>query len=50
VSSGEKSRLPFNTVLTDAVRFGMHLTYIDRATYRAKASPEVEAALRKQFG
>lgn len=41
---------PLNAVLTDAVRFGMHLVYMDRATYRRKASPQVEAALREQFG
>jgi 1-aminocyclopropane-1-carboxylate deaminase/D-cysteine desulfhydrase-like pyridoxal-dependent ACC family enzyme len=49
VIRGEE-HLPLNAVLTDAVRFGMHLTYMDRTTYRAKTSPEVEAILREQFG
>jgi 1-aminocyclopropane-1-carboxylate deaminase len=49
VIRGEE-HLPLNAVLTDAVRFGMHLVYMDRATYRRKASPQVEAALREQFG
>ena len=49
VIRGEE-HLPLNAVLTDAVRFGMHLTYMDRATYRAKERAEVGAALREQFG
>jgi 1-aminocyclopropane-1-carboxylate deaminase/D-cysteine desulfhydrase-like pyridoxal-dependent ACC family enzyme len=49
VIRGEE-HLPLNAVLTDAVQFGMHLVYMDRATYRRKASPQVEAALREQFG
>lgn len=49
VIRGEE-HLPLNAVLTDAIRFGMHLTYMDRTTYRAKSSPEVEAILREQFG
>jgi 1-aminocyclopropane-1-carboxylate deaminase len=49
VIRGEE-HLPLNEVLTDAVGFGMHLVYMDRGTYRSKASPQVEAALRDQFG
>jgi 1-aminocyclopropane-1-carboxylate deaminase len=48
VIRGEE-HLPLNEALTDAVQFGMQLVYMDRATYRRKASPEVEAALREQF-
>jgi 1-aminocyclopropane-1-carboxylate deaminase len=49
VIRGEE-HLPLNTVLADATRFDMHLTYLDRATYRSKTSPEVGADLRAQFG
>lgn len=49
VIRGEE-HLPLNAVLSDAVRFGMRLTYLDRTTYRSKTGPEVEAALREQFG
>jgi 1-aminocyclopropane-1-carboxylate deaminase len=49
VIRGEE-HLPLNVVLTDAVRFGMHLTYMDRVTYRGKTSLEVRAALWGQFG
>ena len=49
VIRGEE-HLPLNEVLADAVRFGMHLVYMDRVTYRRKASPQIEAALREQFG
>src|SRR4029077_19194530 len=33
-----------------AVRHGMRLTYLDRAAYREKMSPEVIAMLHRQFG
>lgn len=49
VIRGEE-HLPLNTVLRDAVRFGMRLTYMDRAAYRRKTCPEVETALRERFG
>ncbi|MBV8996373.1 MAG: 1-aminocyclopropane-1-carboxylate deaminase/D-cysteine desulfhydrase [Pseudonocardiales bacterium] len=49
VIRGEE-HLPLNTVLSDAVRFGMRLIYMDRAMYRRKVCPEVETALREQFG
>jgi 1-aminocyclopropane-1-carboxylate deaminase len=49
VIRGEE-HLPLNPVLTDAARFGMHLTYMDRAAYRSKTSPEVGASLRAGFG
>ena len=45
-----EEHFPLNEVLTEAVGFGMHLVYMDRVTYRRKASPEIETSLRKQFG
>jgi len=41
---------PFNEVLAGAVGDGMRLRYLDRETYRHKASPDVLAQLRDQFG
>lgn len=49
VIRGEE-HLPLNAVLRDAVRFGMRLTYMDRAVYRRKTFPEVVTALRERFG
>lgn len=49
VIRGEE-HLPLNPVLTAAVRYGMRLTYLDRATYRNKMSPAVIAALHRRFG
>jgi len=41
---------PLNPSLSYAVRRGMHLAYLDRETYRNKASPEVIRALHERFG
>ena len=49
VIRGEE-HLPRNASLDYAVRHGMRLVYLDRATYRRKTSPAVIAALRDQFG
>lgn len=49
VIRGEE-HLPLNPSLSYAVRHGMRLTYLDRATYRNKMSSEVISALRAQFG
>jgi 1-aminocyclopropane-1-carboxylate deaminase len=49
VIRGEEHR-PLNPSLSDAVRYGMRLTYLDRATYRAKSEPGVIAMLHEGFG
>jgi 1-aminocyclopropane-1-carboxylate deaminase len=49
VIRGEE-HLPLNPVLAYAVSRGMRLTYLDRATYRNKTSPDVIAGLRERFG
>lgn len=49
VIRGEE-HLPLNPSLDYAVRQGMRLTYLDRAKYREKMSPEVIALLHRQFG
>lgn len=49
VIRGEE-HLPLNPSLDYAVRHGMRLTYLDRAAYREKMSPEVIAMLHRQFG
>jgi 1-aminocyclopropane-1-carboxylate deaminase len=49
VIRGEE-HLPLNPSLEYAVRHGMRLAYLDRATYREKMSPEVIAMLRRRFG
>jgi 1-aminocyclopropane-1-carboxylate deaminase len=49
VIRGEE-RLPLNPTLSYATSHGMHLTYLDRTTYRNKTSPEVIVALGHQFG
>jgi 1-aminocyclopropane-1-carboxylate deaminase len=49
VIRGEQ-HLPLNPTLEYAVRHGMRLTYLDRATYRDKMSPGVIDALRGRFG
>ncbi|MEV6285731.1 pyridoxal-phosphate dependent enzyme [Kribbella sp. NPDC051770] len=41
---------PLNPSLAYAVSRGMELTYLDRATYREKATDEVVDALRREFG
>jgi len=45
-----EEHLPLNPVLAYAREQGMRLTYLDRTTYRAKASPEVLEGLRRRFG
>ncbi len=49
VIRGEE-HLPLNPALDYAVRHGMTLDYLDRATYRDKASAAVEERLRQRFG
>lgn len=49
VIRGEEHR-PLNPSLAHAVAHGMHLTYLDRATYRRSGDPDVIAALREEFG
>jgi 1-aminocyclopropane-1-carboxylate deaminase len=49
VIRGEE-HLPLNPVLAFAVDHGMHLTYIDRSTYRRKTDPDVAARLHAEFG
>ena len=49
VIRGEE-HLPRNPSLDYAVRHGMRLVYLDRATYRRKMSPAIIAALRGRFG
>ncbi len=49
VIRGEE-HLPLNYSLAYAVSRGMRLSYMDRITYRRKDSPEVIAALRREFG
>ena len=49
VIRGEEHR-PRNPSLDYAVRHGMRLVYLDRATYRHKMGPAVIAALRGRFG
>lgn len=41
---------PLNPSLRFAVDRGMHLTYLDRQTYRRKRDPDVVAGLRREFG
>jgi 1-aminocyclopropane-1-carboxylate deaminase len=45
-----QEHLPLNASLDYAVRHGMRLAYLDRATYRDKMGPEVIAALHGRFG
>ncbi|WP_406315304.1 pyridoxal-phosphate dependent enzyme [Streptosporangium sp. NBC_01639] len=49
VIRGEEHQ-PLNDVLTFAADCGMRLTYMDRATYRAKDTVPVIDALRQEFG
>ncbi|MEU8251183.1 pyridoxal-phosphate dependent enzyme [Nonomuraea sp. NPDC048916] len=49
VIRGEE-RLPLNPSLAYAVACGMTLTYLDRAAYRLKHTPEVLADLRARWG
>jgi 1-aminocyclopropane-1-carboxylate deaminase len=49
VIRGEE-HLPLNDSLADAADHGMHLTYLDRSTYREKHTPLVIDRLRAEFG
>ena len=49
VVRGEE-HLPLNDTLRYAIDCGMHLTYLDRTTYRARASDEVVGSLHARFG
>lgn len=49
VIRGEE-HLPLNPSLAYAVERGMRLTYLDRATYRAKREPAVLDELRREWG
>jgi 1-aminocyclopropane-1-carboxylate deaminase len=49
VVRGEE-HVPLNDTLARAVSHGMKLVYMDRGTYREKASPRVIAELRARFG
>ena len=49
VVRGEE-HLPLNEVLATAVRFGMRLMYLDRATYREKHTAGVLGRMRDLFG
>lgn len=49
VVRGEE-HLPLNATLRYAAECGMNITYLDRTTYRAKASDEVVGSLRARFG
>lgn len=41
---------PLNPVLAAAAGHGMHLTYLDRTRYRARADPALHAELHTRFG
>ncbi|MDF2711855.1 MAG: pyridoxal-phosphate dependent enzyme [Nonomuraea muscovyensis] len=49
VIRGEE-RLPLNPSLAYAASLGMTLTYLDRAAYRLKHTPEMQARLRERWG
>lgn len=49
VIRGEE-HLPLNSTLSFAKKAGMHLHYMDRATYRRKSEPEVIKLLKQQYG
>ncbi|MBK3602442.1 1-aminocyclopropane-1-carboxylate deaminase, partial [Streptomyces sp. MBT54] len=48
--SAAASRRPLNPSLARCAADGMRLHFVDRTTYRAKASPEVLAGLLSRFG
>lgn len=50
VRGDELMRRPLNPSLARCAADGMRLHFVDRATYRRKAEPEVLAALRERFG
>ncbi|WP_101832746.1 1-aminocyclopropane-1-carboxylate deaminase/D-cysteine desulfhydrase [Frankia canadensis] len=49
VIRGEEHR-PLNPVLARAAEHGMHLTYLDRTSYRRRTSPDLADRLRAAFG
>jgi 1-aminocyclopropane-1-carboxylate deaminase len=49
VIRGEE-HLPLNPSLACAAACGMRLTYLDRASYRLKHTPEIERRLRERWG
>jgi 1-aminocyclopropane-1-carboxylate deaminase len=49
VIRGEEHR-PLNPVLARAAEHGMHLTYLDRGSYRQRDSPELAVRLHARFG
>ncbi|WP_371654628.1 MULTISPECIES: 1-aminocyclopropane-1-carboxylate deaminase/D-cysteine desulfhydrase [unclassified Streptomyces] len=50
VRGDELADRPLNPSLARCAADGMRLHFVDRATYRRKAEPEVLAALRERFG
>lgn len=50
VRGDELAHRPLNPSLAQCAADGMRLRFVDRATYRRKAEPEVLAALRERFG
>ncbi|GGP53177.1 1-aminocyclopropane-1-carboxylate deaminase/D-cysteine desulfhydrase [Streptomyces melanogenes] len=50
VRGDELAERPLNPSLARCAADGMRLHFVDRATYRRKAEPEVLAALRERFG
>ncbi|MEU4350660.1 pyridoxal-phosphate dependent enzyme [Streptomyces sp. NPDC023838] len=50
VRGDELARRPLNPSLARCAADGMRLHFVDRATYRRKAEPEVLAELRERFG
>lgn len=50
VRGDELAHRPLNPSLARCAADGMRLHFVDRATYRRKAEPEVLAALRERFG
>lgn len=45
-----EAHLPLNPTLSFATASGMHLEYMDRATYRRKSEPDTINLLKQQFG
>ncbi|MFI0261759.1 1-aminocyclopropane-1-carboxylate deaminase/D-cysteine desulfhydrase [Streptomyces sp. NPDC017056] len=50
IRGAELADQPLNPSLARCVADGMRLHFVDRATYRRKAEPEIGAALRERFG
>lgn len=45
-----EEHIPLNWSLRYAVELGMHLSYMDRATYRRKNEPDIIDGLREKYG